>query len=140
MSNTKTAQPKVYKFTSFQNEAERSRKDAESRPEVPPFVMEVPGDDAPDIVITAPDTLERMLIIADTIGADGTFELSRTLTVLRALCGEAFPRVWSLVKNDKDPAVLIPLVQAIFRHFESVIAEAQEANADLPGGSGDSSN
>jgi hypothetical protein len=139
MSNTQKAKPKTFKFSDFQNQAERKRADQDERVEPPPFVMEMPGDQD-DVVITAPDTLERILVITDTIGPDGTFALERSLTVLRALCGDAFPRVWSLVKNDKDPALMVAIVQAIFKHFEEVLRDAQEANEELPGGSGDSSN
>lgn len=130
------AKKKTYKFATLKKEAE---KKVGERPKVKvpdPFVLE---DIQPPIVITSPDTVERQLIIAECIGRDGNFDMANVMPLLRALCGDQFGRVWSLVKNDTEPDTLIGLCQAMVDHFSSEaggkgLADMVEAN-ELPGGS-----
>lgn len=130
--------PKTYKFQSFKREALKRRDKAPARKVIPPFVID---DIEPPIMITEPDTLERQVVIADYVGQwqRGDWDMGNTIPLLKALCGDQFGRVWMLVKDDPDPAVLIPLINAMFDHFNSVIESLEEA-AELPGGSEDSSN
>jgi hypothetical protein len=128
---------KTYKFATLREEA-RKRSEAEGRKppaEPAPFVID---DVSPPIVITMPDTLERQLALAELIHPDGSFSASEALPMLRALCGSAFGRVWSLIKDDKDPNTAIALVQALMQHMyeQAGVEEAEE----LPGGSVGSSN
>lgn len=125
----------TYKFATLRAEAKRrSAQEGPRRADlVPPFVMD---DVVPAIVITAPDTLERQLVIAEMIGPQGVFEAASALPLLRALCGDAFGQVWSLIKDDRDPNTAIALVQALVAHMYAAIdVEA----ADVPGGSEGSS-
>lgn len=126
---------KTYKFATLRAEAKKRTK-AQGRPEAPeiePFVMD---DVEPPIVITAPDTLERQLVIAEMIGPAGDFSASQALPLLKALCGPAFPRVWLLIKDDKDPNTAIALVQALVEHLFDAVTEGA---AEVPGGSQGSS-
>lgn len=130
-----TARARTYKFATIKKEAEKRSAKRTPRPDIPPFVID---DVTPPITITAPDTVERQLIIADLMG-DGTYNIANSLPLLKVLCGDQFPRVWALVKDDKDPEALIGVIQAITSHFETVIADAMGAQSE-PGGSEDSSN
>ena len=132
---TPKAASKTFKFATLKKEAEAKAAGREPRKTPPPFVMD---DIDPPIVITAPDTVERQLLIAELIGPHGEFHSSATLPLLRALCGPAFPRVWALIKDDTEPDLTIGLVQAIFEHFREALPDT-EAN-EQPGGSGASSN
>jgi hypothetical protein len=141
MSNTqkvkKKAAPKAsptYKFAEMRAEAQAMAiVEPTGLPESPPFVID---DVVPPIVITAPDTLERQLVIAELIDAGGDFTVGQCLPLLRALCGDAFPRVWQLIRNDKDSNTAIALVQALVgHHYPAFEGEASE----IPGGSPGSS-
>ena len=135
--DTKATQTKSYKFANFQKEADAKRAKAAPPPEFPPFVID---DITPEIRITAPDTLERMLVIGDYIGMwrSGNWDTSASLPLLRALCGNQFGRVWMLIKDDPDPNTMLAMINAMFEHFSEVIEPVQEAE-ELPGGSEDSS-
>lgn len=139
MGNSKKAATKglpkttTYKFADLRAEAKRRGANDPPQQVVQPFVLD---DVAPPIVITAPDTLERQLIIGDIIGSNGDFEAAQALPLLKALCGDAFGRVWSLIKHDKDPNTAIAFVQTLIMHFyDQIEIEA----ADVPGGSEGSS-
>jgi hypothetical protein len=138
MSNKKkvSARPKAagttYKFAEFRAEAEAMATGEDAAPPWPPFVID---DVTPPIVITAPDTLERQLQIAELIQT-GDIEAGQVLPLLRALCGEAFPRVWSLIKNDKDSRTAVALVQTLAAHMYGAI---EGEAGDVPGGSQGSS-
>jgi hypothetical protein len=121
---------KTYKFAQLRAEADKRSAEREPQRVIPPFVLD---DISPPIVITAPDTLERQLVIAEMIGPEGHFQAGQALPLLRALCGEAaFPRVWALIKNDKNADTAIRFVQTLIAHFyEAIEGEA----AELPGGS-----
>jgi hypothetical protein len=125
---------KSYKFANLRAEAKKRAKaqGKQEQPEIEPFVMD---DVEPPIVITAPDTLERQLVIAEMISPGGDFSAGQALPLLKALCGPAFPRVWALIKDDKDPNTAIALVQALVEHMFDAVTEA----ADVPGGSQGSS-
>jgi len=121
----------TYKFAEMQAEA-AAMGGEEAAEAWPPFVID---DVTPPIVITAPDTLERQLQIAELID-NGEIGVGQALPLLRALCGDAFPRVWSLIKNDKNPNTAIALVQTLMAHMYGAIeGEASE----VPGGSQGSS-
>lgn len=142
MSNRQTptaARPKkakTYKFATIRAEAEKTQGEQKPKPEIAPFVID---DIEPHIVITVPDTLERQMIIAEIMyNTQGVPDVSQGLPLLRALCGSSFPRVWSLVKNDKDPFTLIRICQMLFEHFEEAFDNAMEAEKQ-PGGSKGSS-
>lgn len=120
---------KGYKFATLKREAEKKAEGREKRKIPPPFVLD---DIDPPIVITAPDTVERQMIIAEMIGPKMSFDVSGCLPLLRALCGSEFPRVWALIKDDTEPDTTVRLIQALVEHFSAIVdADA----AELPGGS-----
>lgn len=126
----------TYKFATLTAEAKAKMDDrTRDRPEVPPFVLD---DIQPPIVITQPDTLERILVAAEGFSSVQRGDMGAIMPLLRALCGEAFPQVWYLVRNDKGPDRAIALLTALSDHFEEVLAPFAEAE-ELPGGSEDSS-
>lgn len=131
-----TAKNKGYKFATLLKNAEEETKSRPAAKKAKPFVLE---DVQPPISIEPPDD-KRTMEIAEYIGSDGTFHMSKARPLLRALCGDQFGRVWALIPDDNDAsAVLIPqLVKAMFEHFNESLKEAIEA-ADLPGGSEGSS-
>lgn len=124
---------KTYKFATMKREADKHRANQPVAKEIDPFVID---DVDPPIKITAPDTLERQLVISDFVGQwkSGNWDMSNSIHLLRALCGEQFGRVWMLIKDDPDPAVMIELVNAMFEHFKDALEIAEEAG-ELPGGS-----
>lgn|SRR4051812_38760731 len=131
-----TKKKKTYKFATLKAEAQKKAADRPKQKTPDPFVLD---DVQPPIVITSPDTVERQLIIAECIGRDGSFDMANVMPLLRALCGDQFGRVWTLVKNDTEPDTLIGLCQAMVDHFaEDGLADMVEAN-ELPGGSTGSS-
>lgn len=131
-------QPKTYKFSKLKREAEKHRSGQPRQREIPPFVID---DVEPPIQITSPDTLERKLVIADNYASwrSGQWEMSGTIPLLQALCGDQFGRVWMMIKDDPDEAVMLEMIKAMFDHFSAALGDVEET-ADLPGGSGDSSN
>lgn len=92
----------------------------------------------PPIVITAPDTVERVTALAALIDMvkedDGTIKTDidpkNVVPLFRAICGPAFPRVWSVIKDEKVD-VLWPLFWDINDHFGAVPGDDGD---DLPGG------
>lgn len=129
---------KHYKFSKFREEAAKKAKGRAKPPEIDPFVID---DVEPHIIITAPDTVERQLVIAEMIGPNGEFHINNALPLLRAMCGDQFGRVWMLVRDDKDPGTLLALIQALVEHFTAqaaALGDVVEA-ADLPGDSQGSS-
>ena len=130
MARTPTKTVKTFKFAALKKEAEAKAEGREKRKLPPPFVMD---DVEPPIVVTAPDTVERQMIIAEMIGPNGEFHPSAALPLLRALCGPAFPRIWQLIKDDTEPDLTVLLIQNILDHFKSAIPETEAA--EQPGGS-----
>jgi hypothetical protein len=84
----------------------------------------------PPVEVTAPDSVERVTALAELLDRDGQFEFQRIRPLLQVLCGDAFPAVWAVVK-DEPAEVLMPLIQDINDHFNAVPGD--EGN-DLPGG------
>jgi hypothetical protein len=127
---------KTYKFATLTAEA-KAKMDERTRnnPVMPPFVID---DVDPPIVITAPDNLERILVAAEGFSAVERGDMGAVMPVMRAICGDAFPRVWWLVREDKGVDRAMALLNALAKHFEEVLAPYQEA-AELPGGSSGSS-
>lgn len=130
------AKKKTYKFATLKKEAEKKVGERPKAKVPDPFILD---DIEPPIVITAPDTVERQLIIAECMGRDGTFDMANAMPLLRALCGDQFGRVWYLIRDDTEADTTIALVQAIVQHFNSNLGDIIEA-AELPGGSTGSSN
>ncbi|MDH6283123.1 hypothetical protein [Prescottella agglutinans] len=92
----------------------------------------------PPIVITAPDTVDRVTALAALMDMakndDGTIRTDidpkNVVPMFRAICGEAFPRVWSVIS--KEPvSVLWPLFWDINDHFGAVPGDDGDY---LPGG------
>ncbi|MDH6678451.1 hypothetical protein M2284_002654 [Rhodococcus sp. LBL1] len=92
----------------------------------------------PPIVITAPDTVDRVTALAALVDMakndDGTIKTDvdpkNVIPMFRAICGDAFPRVWSVISNE-PVSVLWPLFWDINDHFGAVPGDDGE---DLPGG------
>jgi hypothetical protein len=129
---------KTYKFATITAEAKArmdERAAERAKHPIPPFVMD---DVTPPIVITAPDTQERILVSAEGFSLVQRGDMGAVMPLLRALCGDAFDRVWWLVKDDKGTDRTIALLNALSEHFDEVLAPYMEAN-DLPGGSQGSS-
>lgn len=98
-------------------------------PEVPPYVID---DVEPPIVIQAPTSTEQQIEIHQLFGNDGTFHVRDAELVLRALCGEAFPRVWEQFRRE-HVKVLIALIADMGDHFGELLQGNGEG--DFPGGS-----
>jgi hypothetical protein len=141
-TKTKAAQQrKTHKWADFQKEADRragERGDG-PRPPVEPFVID---DVQPPIIINAPDEKTGM-VIAEQIGMvtgdliDPATSVQRVLPLLRALCGDQFPRVWAMLPKENTTESVYVVLQALMDHFSEqmkVLAHAKEA-AGLPGGS-----
>jgi hypothetical protein len=96
-------------------------------------------DVEPPIVIEPPDD-KRLLIISECMGMDGSFHVSRVMPLLRALCGDQFPRVWMLIPDDDPQAqdLLVLLAQELADHFGGALRDAMQAS-ELPGGTEGSS-
>ncbi len=131
------AKGKGFKFATIKAEAIRNAPERPTPVDVGPFILE---DLDPPITITFPDTIERQMIIAESMSADATitFRPNTTLPLLRALCGPAFDRVWMLVRDDKTPDALMGLVRAMLEHWAEALRDVIEAS-EVPGGSQDSS-
>jgi hypothetical protein len=128
------AATKTFKFAALKKEAEAKAQGREPRVVPPPFVID---DVDPPIVVTAPDTVERQMIIAEMIGPNMEFHPGAALPLLRALCGPAFPRIWMLIKDDTEPDLTVLLIRQILDHFKDAMPEAEAS--ELPGGSAASS-
>jgi hypothetical protein len=108
-------------------------------PSVEPFVID---DVQPPIIINAPDE-KTALVIAEQIGmvtgdmVDPAMSIQRVLPLLRAFCGDQFPRVWAMLPKENTTESVYVMLQALQDHFSeqmAVLAHAKEA-AELPGGS-----
>ena len=116
------AQKKSYKFSALKAEANKGRKVSA------PFVID---DVVPKITIKAPTSTEQSLRLASLVGTDGGVSAQNVKPAFEAVCGDAFPRVWDLIKGE-DLGVAAALLGAIMEHFGTDLdAEA----ADVPGGS-----
>jgi hypothetical protein len=142
MTKSKAAQQrKTHKWADFQKEADRRAegRGATPRPSVEPFVID---DVQPPIIIPQPDE-KTSLIIGEQIGMlsndllNPKVSLQRILPLLRAFCGDQFPRIWAMLPEENTTENVYILMQALLDHFSeqmAVFQHAQEA-ADLPGGS-----
>jgi hypothetical protein len=109
---------------------------AADRPAVEPYVID---DVEPPIVIHPPDDAESQLAAADLFNSDGSFQMKDARRVVQLLCGDAYERVWELVRRE-HVSVLLALIDDMGRHFEAQAEAASvEAARDFPGGSGASS-
>jgi hypothetical protein len=141
MATAKAKQRKTHKWADFQKEADRRTGEGGSqpRPSVEPFVID---DVEPPIVIPPPDE-KTALIIAEQIGmlsldmSDPKVSMQRILPLLRAFCGDQFPRVWALLPAENTTNAVYVVMQALQDHFTAQMALLQHAKqaADLPGGS-----
>lgn len=112
---------------------DQARKDHKPKE---PYVFDDTVD--PPIIITAPDTVERVTAMAALIDLakndDGTIKTDvdpkNVVPMFRAICGDAFHRVWSVV-GPEPIEVLWPLFWDINDHFETVPGDDGEG---LPGG------
>ncbi len=84
----------------------------------------------PPVEITAPDSVERVTALAELIDQNGDFDYRNLRRLFAALCGDAYPRVWAVIR-DEPASVLIPLINEIQLHFNAVPGAEGD---DLPGG------
>jgi hypothetical protein len=140
MSNTKRAVTAAKaangKWASLKREAEQRASNRPARPKIEPYIID---DVEPPIVIEPPDD-KRLLVISECVGSDGTFHIARVLPLLRALCGNEFPRVWMLIPDNSAEAqdLMGLLASELIQHFMGALRDAMQA-ADLPGNSEGSS-
>ncbi|MFE2994080.1 hypothetical protein ACFXG4_03560 [Nocardia sp. NPDC059246] len=85
----------------------------------------------PPILITAPDTVERVTAIAEMIDSSGDANVSDLRRLMAAICGDAFDAVWAEIK-DEPIELMFTLVNDMNAHFGAVPADG-EAD-ELPGG------
>jgi hypothetical protein len=133
------AQRKTHKWADFQAEADRRAEGREERPSAEPFIID---DVEPPIIIEPPDE-KTVLVISEQIGMlssdliDPQMSIQRVLPLLRAFCGDQFPRVWAMLPKKNTTESVTVVMQALMDHFTAQnqqLAHAREA-AKLPGGS-----
>lgn len=138
-TKAKAAQRKTHKWADFQAEADRRAEGREERPSAEPFIID---DVEPPIVIPPPDE-KTVLVISEQIGIlstdlmDPMTSSGRVLPLLRAFCGDQFPRVWAMLPKENTTNAVNIVMQALLDHFTAQnqqLAHAREA-AKLPGGS-----
>jgi hypothetical protein len=97
----------------------------------------------PPIIIPNRRTRRRSLMISEQIGMlssdliDPQMSIQRVLPLLRAFCGDQFPRVWAMLPKKNTTESVTVVMQALMDHFTAQnqqLAHAREA-AKLPGGS-----
>jgi hypothetical protein len=135
MAAKTVSKPKATKWATLKKQAAERAGAGRPRVKLEPYIID---DVQPPIVIEPPDD-KRLLVIAECLGPDLQFAAQRTLPLLRALCGDQFPRVWQLVP-DNDPnamAMFAVLTEELINHFIVALKDAVEAQ-DLPGGTGGS--
>lgn len=111
-------------FARLKAEAEEDRSEP-----LEPYVLD---DVDPPIIIEAPDDSERQLALAELFDSQGGFEVRDARRILQLVCGDAFDRVWELVRHEHI-SVLVKLIDDMGSHFakQSQLDGAQE----FPGGS-----
>jgi hypothetical protein len=124
-----------YKLSALRAEAARKDANRKPPPEIDPFIIK---DVEPPIVITAPVEVGRVLVIMDCVGRNGEFDMANALPLLRALCGDQFGRVWSLIADNKTDSLMVAIIQKMMDHFKGLMDVAMEAQKQ-PGGSEGSS-
>ncbi|QWS68134.1 tail assembly chaperone [Gordonia phage VanLee] len=101
-------------YARIQREAAEMRKKAgSSSQDLEPYVI----DDVEPPIIIHPPSVDGQLTIAENVGPKGEIRVSSIRTVLRALTGENFDRVYELVK-DGDEFDLVALINDIRGHFK----------------------
>lgn len=114
-------------FARLKAEAEKGR------PPVEPYVID---DVDPPIVIAPPGDAESQFAFADLFAEDGSFAMKDVHRVLQLICGDAFDRVWQLVRKEHI-SVTLALIDDMGRHFQDQVPAAEVA--DFPGGTAASS-
>lgn len=129
--------PKATKWATLKKQAAERTKGGQRRPQVEPYVID---DVQPPLVIEPPDD-KRLLIIAECLGPDLQFAPQRTLPLLRALCGDQFPRIWQLVPDNEPNSMALfgVLAEELINHFIVALKDVADAG-ELPGGTGGSAN
>lgn len=89
------------------------------------------------VFISKPDTTERALALGTIIDNRGNIDVPNVRPMLEALCGEAFPYVWEVVRN-LPIEVTVELVLDIQEWFFGESVDLDEVT-ELPGGTEDSS-
>lgn len=112
---------KAYKFAALKTEANRGK------PKIPPFVLD---DVVPKVVIKPPQSLETSLALAELGVLEGQVKASNVREAFAIICGDAFPQVWNLIKDERLE-VAGALLGAIMEHFET----NDDGTDDVPGGS-----
>ena len=120
----KTAQPapKKSRWAALRDQAR-----AQHKPIAP---YEFDGTEPPTL-ITAPDTIERATALAELVDSDGRFEYNSIKRLFAVVCGDAFERVWEVVKGE-PVELLLMLINDINEHFGNIVPG--DEGADLPGG------
>lgn len=136
---TAAKQRRTHKWADFQKEADTRSAGVKPPVKAEPFIID---DVEPPIIIEPPDE-KTTLLISEQIGilttdmAGDMESVQRVLPLLRAFCGDQFPRVWMLLPRVNTSHYINILMQALVEHFEGslkMLAQAREA-AELPGGS-----
>jgi hypothetical protein len=117
------------KFAELRAEANKNRKPT------PPYVLE---DVSPPVEITAPTDLERTIGLSEVVSPTGEFAYKDSRRILELFCGDAFGRVWDLLRKEHT-RVMVALVNDILDHFKEDLNDVNSAG-DVPGGSAASSN
>jgi hypothetical protein len=113
----KAAQPAKSRYAQMRDAARAKQKPVE------PY--EFDGTEPPTL-ITMPDTVDRVTAVAEMLDGDIGYGDMRRL--FAAFCGDAFPTVWAVIKNEPFD-VLIDLVTDMNAHFNAV-----PKDDDTPGG------
>jgi hypothetical protein len=114
-------EPKQSRWASLRDQAR-----AEHKPREP---YEFDGTEPPT-PITAPDTVERVTAVAELVDRNGGFDFGSLRKLFAAVCGDGYPAVWNVVKDEPAP-VLMLLINDIQEHFNTVPGAEGD---DLPGG------
>lgn len=89
----------------------------------------------PPIVITEPVESGRIVAIAELYASGGRLTPQRFLPVLKAICGDAFERVWTELLCNKHMNVAHRFMKDVQDHFSPKPAAGSNGAADVPGGS-----
>lgn len=101
------------------------------RPDLDPYELDAVD---PPILISAPETVEQQLALAEMFSAEGSFRIADARRILQVVCGEQFDAVWALVRHEKLP-VLIALIGDMGQYFRDQGALDDVDEDDVPGGS-----
>ena len=85
----------------------------------------------PPIEIKAPDTIEQTLAFASLLDNTGSVSERDFKDLLATICGDAFPKVWAVLKREPN-VVLMPFIQELNDHFAELPAADDEV-AEVPG-------